>query len=103
MRVSWGTNSRRSSSRFAVTSALKILIPVRLPLGRDMLVTRPSRTGSSAITKTMGIVVVAALAASVDGTPAVAITAGRCSSTPADVRTIKALMTMQMSVVAALA
>src|SRR5262249_24422945 len=57
------TTSRRSSSRFAVNSALKKLIPVRLPPGRLRLATRPSLTGSSPTAKTMGIVVVAALAA----------------------------------------
>jgi hypothetical protein len=36
------------------------LIPVRLPPGRARLATKPSPTGSSPETKTMGIVVVAA-------------------------------------------
>jgi hypothetical protein len=74
-RVRRGTSSRRSSMRFAVTSELKTLTPVRLPPGRDRLGTKPSRTGSSPVGKTMGIIVVAALAARVDGVPAVAITA----------------------------
>ena len=65
-RVAAGTSSRRSSSRFAVNSPLKKLIPVRLPPGRARLATRPSLTGSSATTKTMGIVVVAALAANAE-------------------------------------
>ena len=47
---------------------LKKLIPVRLPPGRARLATRPSLTGSSATTKTMGIVVVAALAANAERT-----------------------------------
>ena len=42
---------------------MKKLIPVRLPPGRARLATRPSLTGSSATLKTIGIVVVAALAA----------------------------------------
>src|SRR5262249_27445237 len=62
-RVAPGTSSRRSSNRFAAISSLKILKPVRLPPGRARLATRPSLTGSSAEMKTMGIVVVAALAA----------------------------------------
>ena len=66
-RVAAGTSSRRSSSRFAVNSPLKKLIPVTLPPGRARLATRPSLTGSSPTTKTMGIVVVAALAASAAG------------------------------------
>ena len=63
-RAAPGTSSRSSSSRFAVNSALKKLIPVRLPPGRARLATRPSLTGSSATLKTTGIVAVAALAAS---------------------------------------
>ena len=65
-RVAVGTSSRSSSSRFAVNSVLRKLIPVRLPLGRAWLATRPSLTGSSATTKTIGIVVVAALAANAE-------------------------------------
>jgi len=38
-------------------------MPVKLLLGRAMLLTRPSFTGSWLAMKTMGIVVVAALAA----------------------------------------
>src|SRR5262249_18907661 len=57
-RVAAGTSSRRSSNRFAVSSALKTLTPVRLPPGRERLATRSSLTGSSATTKTMGIIVV---------------------------------------------
>ena len=40
-RMAEGTNARRSSSRFADNSLLKKLIPVRLPLGRARLATRP--------------------------------------------------------------
>ena len=65
-RVAAGTSSRRSSSRFAANSAEKI-DPVRLPPGRARLATRPSLTGSSLTMKTMGIVVVAALAANAAG------------------------------------
>src|SRR5262249_52120435 len=62
-RVAAGTSSRRSSSRFAVNSIVRRLIPVRFPSGRARLATRPSLTGSAPVKKTMGIVVVAALAA----------------------------------------
>ena len=68
-RVAAGTSSRRSSSRFATNSALKKLIPVRLPPGRPRLATRPSLTGSSETMKTMGIVVVADLAANAAAVP----------------------------------
>jgi hypothetical protein len=75
-RVAVGTSSRKSSSRFVPNSALKILIPVRLPPGRARLATRPSLTGSSAARKTMGIVVVVAFAANAEvGPPVAAITA----------------------------
>jgi len=55
--------SRNSSSRFAVSSRLNKLMPVRFPPGRARLVTRPSLTGSSETENTMRIVVVAPLAA----------------------------------------
>src|SRR5262249_61515888 len=60
----------------AANSPVTKLIPVPWPPGRGRLATRPSRTGSSAIVKTIGIVVVAAFAASVTAGPwTVAITA----------------------------
>ena len=62
-RAAPGTSSRSSSSRFAANSPLKKLTPVRLPPGRARLATRPSLTGSSPTRKTIGMVVVAALAA----------------------------------------
>ena len=49
--------------------------PVALPPGRLRLATSPSATGLDAVEKMIGIVVVAALAASADGVPAAAITA----------------------------
>ena len=52
------------------------LMPVRLPPGRARLATRPNLPGSSPPTKTIGIVVVAALAANAE-VPTVAITATR--------------------------
>src|SRR5262249_37256677 len=64
VRAAAGTIACSSSIRFAANSLEKKLIPVRLPPGRARLVTRPILTGSSPTPKTMGIVVVAALAAS---------------------------------------
>ena len=53
-------------------------MPVALPPGRARLATRPNLTGSSPTPKTIGIVVVAALAASAaEVLPGVAITATR--------------------------
>jgi hypothetical protein len=70
--------SRRSSSRFAANSLAKKLTPVRLPPGRARLATRPSLTGSSPTLKTIGIVVVADLAANDEPPPpTAAITATR--------------------------
>src|SRR5262249_42209162 len=74
-RAAAGSSSRRSPNRFAANSAEKKLIPVMFPPGRLSVATRPSFTGSEAVAKTIGIVVVAALAASVAGVPPVAITA----------------------------
>src|SRR5262245_66598700 len=76
-RVAAGTISRRSSRRFAANSFAKLLIPVRLPPGWVRLATRPSLTGSSPTLKTMGIVVVAALAATAAQFPDAAVTAAR--------------------------
>src|SRR5262245_58928947 len=61
--ASSGTSPRNSSSRLAVSSLATKLIPVRLPSGRARLLTNPTRTGSAPLTKTIGIVPVAALAA----------------------------------------
>src|SRR5580658_7156681 len=61
--VAAGISSFSSSSRFGPVSTLKKLTPVRLPPGRLKLATRPGRTGSLPVKKTMGIVVVAAFAA----------------------------------------
>ena len=80
-RVAAGTSSRSSSSRFAANSPLKKLMPVRLPPGRARLATRPSLTGSSPTAKTMGIVVVAALAANAAGVPPIVAITATCRRT----------------------
>src|SRR6516165_1620471 len=80
-RVVAGTSSCRSSNRFAINSALKILIPVALPPGRARLATRPTLTGSSVATKTTGIVFVAALTASAEVIPPVAAITATCRRT----------------------
>ena len=74
MMVAVGSNSRSSSSRFGPTSTFKWVTPVTLPPGRLRLATRPSRTGSLPVVKTIGIVVVAAFAASAGGVLVAAIT-----------------------------
>ena len=71
--VSLGTSSRKSPSRLASSAKVSQLIPVTLPPGRLRLATRPSFTGSAPLEKTIGIVVVAALAASDAGVPPPAV------------------------------
>ena len=67
MRAAPGRNSRKSPSCFAPSSTEMKLTPVTLPPGRLRLATRPTLTGSPPVTKTIGTVVVAALAASAAG------------------------------------
>ena len=67
MRAAPGRNSRKSPSCFAASSTEMKLTPVTLPPGRLRLATRPTLTGSPPVTKTIGTVVVAALAASAAG------------------------------------
>src|SRR5262245_14249051 len=83
IRAALGTRSWKSPSRLAATSRVKKLMPVALPPGRARLATRPNLTGSSPTPKTIGIVVVAALAAwAVAVWPGVAITATRLECAP---------------------
>ena len=58
-----GTNSCSSSNRFGANATVIMVMPVTLPPGRLRLATRPNVTGSPALTKTIGIVDVAAFAA----------------------------------------
>src|SRR2546430_3706474 len=77
-RVAVGNSSCKRPSRLATSSLLLALTPVMLPPGRLRLATRPSWTGSKPRLKTIGIVVVAALAASAAAElPGVAMTATR--------------------------
>jgi hypothetical protein len=61
-----------NSSRFAINSLMNRVTPVMLLLGRLRLATTPNLTTSSPITKTIGIVDVAALAASAETAPPLA-------------------------------
>jgi len=57
-----------TKSQLLIPTALESqLTPVALPPGRLRLATRPLMTGSLPVTNTIGTVVVAALAASVEG------------------------------------
>src|SRR5215472_13531811 len=69
-----GIVARSSSSRFGPICAVKLVTPVRLPPGRARLATSPIATGSPPTKNTIGIVVVAALAASTAGVAGAAIT-----------------------------
>ena len=62
--------------RLAPSTFMKLLMPVTFPAGRLRLATKPTLTGSSPMTKTIGIVSVAALAARAPGNVCVAMTAG---------------------------
>src|SRR5215475_6441861 len=75
MMVADGTASCSSSTRVGHASRFKFLMPVTLPLGRLMLATRPIFTGSAAVEKTIGIVMLPAFAARAEGPPPAAITA----------------------------
>ncbi len=74
IRCARGKISFSSSSRFALSSGLKMLDPVIFPPGRARLATKPNATGSPLVTMTIGIVVVAFLAARIAGDPAVSMT-----------------------------
>src|SRR4029453_13143903 len=69
-----GTSARSNSRRFAPSAEMYALTPVALPVGRLRLATKPAATGSTAAVKTIGIVELAALAASAAGGPVAAIT-----------------------------
>ena len=71
--VAAGITSCSNAHCFGATSTFKEVRPVRLPPGRFRLATSPSRTGSSATSKMIGMVVVAALAARAAGAPVSAI------------------------------
>jgi ABC transporter substrate binding protein len=63
-----GSNSCSNSSRFGATSSDAWVTPVTLPPGRLRLATSPILTGSAAVSKTIGMVLVAAVAASAAAT-----------------------------------
>jgi hypothetical protein len=75
MVLALGTTSCSSSSRFDATTVFKDVMPVTLPPGRLKLATRPTAMGSTPVLKTIGMVVVAALAASAEAVSGAAITA----------------------------
>lgn len=69
-----GTASRSTSSCLPLSSWPSVVTPVTFPPGRARLLTSPWATGSPAVTMTMGIVAVAALAARTPGVEPVTMT-----------------------------
>jgi exodeoxyribonuclease V alpha subunit len=69
-----GISSCSSCSRFGPISTFKVVIPVTLPPGRFRLATSPTAIGSTDTPKTIGIVAVAAFAASAEALLVAAIT-----------------------------
>src|SRR5438132_6034060 len=73
-RLRRGTTSRKSSSRLGAASLCWIDKPVMFPPGRARLATRPAPTGSPTDAKTIGMTVVARLAAATAAVPWVMVT-----------------------------
>ena len=63
----FGTASLNSSSRFPLRSRVSLVSPVIFPPGRAKLSIRPVAIGSAGVTMTIGIVLVACLAARIPG------------------------------------
>ena len=81
-RVNLGMISLNSSSRLPRTSAPIEVVPVTLPPGRAKLATKPLRTASLVLTMTMGMTLVALVAADAASLPTTAMssTLSRMSS-----------------------
>jgi hypothetical protein len=69
-----GSTARSSSRRLRLSSGESVVRPVTSPPGRLRLFANPVRTGSPAMTRTIGVVGAASCAASPAGVPAVTIT-----------------------------
>src|SRR5215831_12695816 len=78
MVAAFGTSSCSNPSRLASSRSVRMLMPVMFPPGRWKLSTRPALTGSLPMTNTIGIVEVAALAASGEGSPPPATSTFTC-------------------------
>jgi hypothetical protein len=71
--INWWSNC----NRFGASSAPRLAMPVRFAPGRLRLATRPNATGSLAVPKTIGMVVVADFASNAAAVALVTITATR--------------------------
>ena len=74
MTVAFGISSRNSSNCLLTNSLSRNATPVALPSGRLKLLTRPIFTGSTELMKAIGIIFVAATAASAACAPIAVIT-----------------------------
>jgi hypothetical protein len=83
MTVALGTSSRSNSNRFAARVVTRKDTPVILPPGRLRLETRPSSTGSAPVANTIGMLAVAALAATASAGPNVRMTATESATSAA--------------------
>src|SRR5262252_2355484 len=81
IRATPGTRSRNNPSRFGSIRLVNRVTPVTFPPGRLKLSTKPALTGSPPIPNTIGIVVVAAFAASPEGSPPAATMTATCRPT----------------------
>jgi hypothetical protein len=81
--VALGTSSRSNSNRFAARVVTRKDTPVILPPGRLRLETRPSSTGSAPVANTIGMLAVAALAATASAGPNVRMTATESATSAA--------------------
>ena len=76
IRLACGTIALSSSMRLATSPAARVVTPVMFPPGRARLATRSLPTGSATKVKTMGMVVVACLAARAASVVNVTMTSG---------------------------
>ena len=74
-----GSISLSNSRRLPSSSYVRFAIPVMLPSGRARLLTKPNASGSAVVAMTMGIVVVACMAARIATGPRATITAASSS------------------------
>lgn len=80
MRFAPGTSSLRSDIRFAASAPVMFETPVASPPGRARLGTKPLPTGSPTMVKTIGMSLVAWIAARAPGVLIATMTSGRASA-----------------------
>ncbi len=83
VRVTFGAICLRSSSHFPHKLYSNVMNPVALPPGRARLLTKPSPTGSTTITNTIGMVWVACSIGGTAGLPETRMTSGASAANSA--------------------